>query len=184
MKRAETEGTDICNFAETEGTDVSFKKNGKKNSYYNLLITFFFIALAQNTFASELNLYSTSDSHLKGIFKQDNNISFVEGFIENGIGYFIAIETIVNLKATNDGTGDKATNDGTGGKATNDGTGGKATNDGTGGKATNDGTGKLITVNFSCNNQKYYGNIETTELVESIELEKIEINGSIKGCIE
>jgi hypothetical protein len=162
---AETEGTDIRNIAETEGTDMSNRGFAKKSRL--LLCMLFSMILFQNALAAELNIFSVDNETYKGVIKQDNKIEFVEGFIDAKTGYFLVNNSLMTseLKATDDGTGDKATDDGTGDKATDD------------------GTGKVLTISLTCSDDQNIGVMNTSHNTENIIIDSIEINGS-NGCID
>ena len=85
-------------------------------------------------------------------------------------------------KSVNDGTGQKSVNDGTGQKSVNDGTGQKSVNDGTGQKSVNDGTGGIISINYICSYNKFKGQIQTSNTIQSMAFESININNKALTC--
>ncbi len=157
MKNAETEGTDLTNSAknhsiglqstaETEGTDSCIRTHKRRTKYISMMLLVTTMLISNIAFSSDLKLFTTDNQTYKGIIQHNNEIYFLEGYIEAGTGYFMLDYSLEGRnKATDEGTGGKpATDEGTGGStATDEGTGGKpATDEGTGGNpATDEGTG-------------------------------------------
>ncbi len=185
---AETEGTGIRNVAETEGTGISSK--GLKNRFINhmILCSFLIFGFCGISMASKLNLHTDSEGNIKGIWVNDKTVEFVEGYLEkNNLVLFVA-NSLLNEKATDNGTGDDGTGDngdGDGDKATDNGTG-KATDNGTGssGKATDNGTGKILSISAACDTKStsYHAVIETEKHNASVQVSRVLLDGRRFGC--
>ncbi len=139
---AETEGTDITQLAESEGTDLS---NSEPRSFQRLLkycSLATLLVFGQTLLAANINLYTNDGEHFKGVITSNQKIDFIEGYVEKNTGYFILNNSLIETKASDEGTGNKASDEGTGVPASDEGTGGiYASDEGTGAPASDEGTG-------------------------------------------
>ncbi len=176
MKNAETEGTDLRNSAnqpsigmkntaETEGTDACMNNLKWRTKYVSLLLFVITLLTSSLAFSSDLKLFTTDNQTYKGIVQHNNEIFFLEGYIEAGTGYFMLNSSLEDRN--------KATDEGTGGST--------ATDEDT------DGYGLiesgLITVNFGCTHDKSsIASIQSNNHKENITINSIQINGTQQKC--
>jgi len=196
VRLSESEGTGIS-MSESEGTGI--QSNGhRNNSKLRWVSCWLMLCASSLALADDVYLYNSGEGVFQGVIVDDHgDTHMLEGILEKGqfSGFIVAtilrqddrqlksVDDGTGHKSVDDGTGSKSVDDGTGGKSVDDGTGGKSVDDGTGGDSVDDGTGQMIVINMNCNNQaKHHAEVEVDDLIETVELNNIHINGQLQSC--
>ena len=181
MNFSEQEGTGMT-FSESDGTGIRQPEcrhdSSTRPNTFKLIISVILMSAIQFGYANTLYLYETNN---EGVFSghmitSQNHSYKVTGVFEKDafMGLVDAFESHIDDQ--------KSVNDGTGQKSVNDGTGQKSVNDGTGQKSVNDGTGGIISINYICSYNKFKGQIQTSNTIQSMAFESININNKALTC--